>query len=135
MPTLDDRIHALIIRLTEITEAGGLDWVRMDANRFLTDVPQGSTAVISSAGAGRSGLYPYTLVLRGPDGEEIENIESLGPDEQLGPWDLPLRNLYRAARANALDIDNRIDQMLVDLGVDPTKVESIPDTSDEDIPF
>jgi hypothetical protein len=132
MPTLDDRIHALVLKLTELSQAGGVTWSSISPQTFSADLPSGNSVTIESSRAG----YPYSFTLHDALGEAIERIDSLGPEDPVGPWDRPLRALYQAARASALNISGTVNQMLQDIGVDPASVPAMAaDSSDDDIPF
>ena len=138
MATLDDRIYALISRLIELTNSGELRWERGGTSDMFEAATSSGVVEIESARGGRTGSYPYTLRINDHAGEEVERIDTLGPEDELGPWDVPLRDLYIAARANALDIAGTVDGLLQSLGVDPGQVPPRPDTSaspDDDIPF
>jgi hypothetical protein len=133
--TLDDRLYALIARLTELTDEGKLPWSKTTReSAFSAELPSGSV-IVSSVKGGRMGGYPYEVVLFGSDGEVVEEIRTLGPQEPVGPWDAPIRNLYIAARAAALDVQGAVNNMLLSLGVNPDGVPARPAPDEDDIPF
>jgi len=139
MPTLDDRIYALISRYTELTTRNELDWqTTQHPDRFWADVPPDNAVSVESSAGG----YPYTFTIYSrdsaeteyPDWAPVETIHTLGPADRVGPWDEPIRTLFMAARMQALDIGGTVARMLEGIGVDPEAVPPKP-AVDDDIPF
>ena len=91
MPTLDDRIYALISRYTELTTRNELDWqTTQHPDRFWADVPPDNAVSVESSAGG----YPYTFTIYSrdsaeteyPDWAPVETIHTLGPADRVGPW-------------------------------------------------
>jgi hypothetical protein len=103
MLTHEGRLHALITRYTELTNRNELDWeATSDTDTFWADVPPDNGVSVESTAGG----YPYTFTIfaRDPSGaahgqwSPIETIRTLGPEDRVGPWDEPVRELFLAAR-------------------------------------
>ena len=131
MPDLNDRINALVGVLTERTQMGQFEWQKTgEPTTFSAVLPSGDSVLIYSEA---SGGYPYIFTLFDAGGEVVEQIQTLGPEDAVGRWDIQLRALYVAARAKALDIDGAVNRMLEGFGVDPNAVG--PMDANDEMPF
>lgn len=115
MSSIEDKLIQLVELLAEQTDKGVLKWKRTDSEAtFLLTRRQGSATIKSVDGDGRS---PYEFALLNGNGEEVETLTE--DRTENGPMDRPLRALYEAARASALDITPLLNAWLADVTEEP----------------
>lgn len=109
--SIKSRLTTLVSDLARATNEGMLTWVTSDIpGAFTLSRPQGTASIGSIDGDGTS---PFEFVIFDVDGVEIESLrESLNIRQA---WDDPLRQLFEAARASALNITDALDAWEADV--------------------
>jgi hypothetical protein len=136
-----DKLLALARELLEKTRNGLIKW-KPDAAlaSFAIRTRRGSVVVGSRDGDGQE---PFTLTVLNPEGQAIEALVSewwkIDPDfgpREPAPWNDLLADLYRTARANAVDLEGIIDGILAEVENPSDEEPDFPSSaSDDDIPF
>jgi hypothetical protein len=109
------RLSELSQRLTSATTTRAIKWVPEPGKdtSFVYGRKNGSVVIRSRDGDGEP---PYELVLYNAEGNRIETLESYWEDrDEPAFWNRSLEELYRAARGNALGIDELIDEIMSEL--------------------
>jgi hypothetical protein len=71
----------------------------------------------------QDGQAPFRLVLQTIEGEEVDTLEQYeqqGTSYKRSPWTQTLEDLFFAARRNALNIDDVLERVFKELGIDET---------------
>jgi len=113
-----ERLTDLAKRLAYATQQGTIAWTAESNTSFTYGRPSGSVKVTSERGDGEE---PIELSLFDADGSILESLSSAWFDEydQPAEWNYPLRELFEVARANALNIDSVVSDLLEGLPVPP----------------
>jgi hypothetical protein len=101
-------------RLTAATVAGQLEWSAAQDTVFLWSGKGGSVSVSSRDGDGEE---PYVLDVFNAAGLKVDALSSewVGKEQQPAPWNDPVARLYRAARRQALGVDQIVKDLLAEL--------------------
>ena len=101
-------------RLTAATVAGQLEWTTAQETVFLWAGKGGSVGVSSRDGDGEE---PYELDVFNAAGLKVDTLGSewVGEEQQPAPWNDPVARLYRAARRQALGVDQIVKDLLAEL--------------------
>lgn len=102
--TTDEKLAALLARLTDQTRAGRVRWEPADSGAFTLGTPSGAVTVASRFDNGRE---PYVFTLHDADGRLVELVSA-----DLFPLVEPL---YRVVRRQVLQTGAVIDGLLRDL--------------------
>ena len=111
----DERLAALVTRLSELTRAGRVRWELAETGRddsFTYATPSGAVTVFSRDYDGRD---PYVFSVRDADGRLAERTEFRKDSEDAELYQM-VTALYRVARRQALGTTAVIEAMLRDLG-------------------
>jgi hypothetical protein len=104
------RLIALCERLSEGTLAGAAEWRDGKDDHYLWTSTEGRVSV---GARDQDGQPPYELAIFNPGGDKVEELGSeLSEDDTPAPWNVPLAELYRVARRNALHADEIIDALM-----------------------
>lgn len=113
MEPVYERLIELSKRLKAATGEGQIEWTAVEETVFLWTGARGSVSVRSRDGDGDE---PYEIDVFN---EARQKVETLGSewmaDEQPAPWNDALTGLYRAARRQALGVDNILKDLLAEL--------------------
>ncbi len=108
-----ERLVELSRRLQAATDAGRLEWTAEEDTVFLWTASRGAIGVRSRDGDGEE---PYQLDVFSAARQKVETLSSeWTADDQPAPWNDALAGLYRAARRQALGVDNILDDLLAEL--------------------
>jgi hypothetical protein len=101
-------------RLTAATNAGQVEWTAVEDTVFVWK-GKGSSVGVRSRDA--DGEEPYELDVFNAAGQKVEMLGSewTGDDQQPASWNEPLARLYRAARRQALGVDEILKDLLAEL--------------------
>jgi hypothetical protein len=111
------RLIALCERLAKATLAGATEWRDEKDDHFTWTSAEGRVSV---GARDRDGLPPYELAIFNPAGAKVEEIASeLSEEDSPAVWNLPVAELYRVARRNALHADEIIDALMDALPITP----------------
>jgi hypothetical protein len=107
------RLIELCERLSGATLTGKVPWTAEEDTAFSCAQRSGSVAIRSRD---RDGEAPYELVIYSPKGATVESLVSEWTTaEEPASWNAPLADLYRAARRQALGVDEILDALLDEL--------------------
>ena len=111
---VEKKLGKLIERLHKKTLAGEIDWdATADPRRFQTALPDYTIQLTSDPSESASQAFELSVF-----DEEDRQIESVRPIDLQGVLTSPtgaMRDLYEAARRQALNVDEALDHLLEEL--------------------
>ena len=101
-------------RLTAATDAGQVEWAAVEDTVFLW-TGKGSSVSVRSRDS--DGEEPYELDVFNAAGQKVETLGSewTGDQQEPASWNDPISRLYRAARRQALGVDQILQELLAQL--------------------
>jgi hypothetical protein len=126
VPPPDETTTTFIRRLLLGTRSGKVKWkTESEAGWFCVDTPAGTASVRTED---NEGDHPYVFEIVDPRGITIARVETVRGDI-YADWEQEIRDLYVAARNDALGIQQTIEDIADQLDLPPLPPQ------DDDIPF
>jgi hypothetical protein len=101
-------------RLSAAAATGQLEWSAAQETVFLWTGKGGSISVRSRDGDGEE---PYEVDIFNAAGQKVDTFSSewVGKEQEPAAWNDPMARLYRAARRQALGVDQILKDLLAEL--------------------
>lgn len=117
MSLLENKIWRLQADVLNRTRDGKLKWTGGEGDAFTVATPSG-TLMISSRD--KDGSAPFVFAVFDPDGVTIGHVTDDNYQRYEGEM-TELEQLHELARMTALDIDDRLQRLRADLGLDDSE--------------
>jgi hypothetical protein len=115
-----DYLKRLVSKLFELTNRGKLKWqTTSDQDRFVVVLEKGTVEIEESepwydSNSGDA-TYDYAMTVHDESGRSLDVITQKDLREPRGPFDCMLPDLFRVARASALNSEEAVQELLTEL--------------------
>jgi hypothetical protein len=117
MPSpIDTKLTQLALRALERTRSDRIFWHKAGPNAFTYSTPKASTRISQSPQMGsEEPRHEYEFSVLDAEGTALEQLQHLVSPDETAEGPALLRDLYFAARENALHPSDVIDELMYDL--------------------
>lgn len=122
------RIQALVKGLIQKTRTGSLDWDFDSQELFELSLTRSTVQIRSKDG---DGLHPYGLTILDSNGRFVEGVESGNPEQDY----YGLGELFEAVSRSHRGVDEKLTEILGELGIDEPSAVPDPWGSSDEPPF